>query len=753
MKTLTREQFQELYGEETLGRFGRSSPDLSFFEDLKGDFSEMTQEFDATNQKYGTQYAQREIGQPGISDKTDLRMHKLGDIGGAFSDHLFSSIKGIGKMFLPEKAEQATGEAIQRGMGATVNAFDKAGDVAIGVGKAVLPESYTRKMSSGMDELADRLGLNDDLSKTQWENFQNKHPDAAEIIKTEGNFLKFFADVVGVGIAGKSTKVAGEIFDQGIDATKAATKQVATQAAAKADDVTRTVTNTARAGGGVVGDTAEFAVRQGTGLGADDVLTILRDPKKYEAAVKEGLDATSIANQIKKAVDDIRSTAADVGKTYAPIRKSGAEVTLPAGWLGSQIERFGYKVADGVVEATTKAKSRAAGDVNALQKLMDDWGGRTTIDADEFLNFRSDLAAAARYDKLGASKPVEAITKSIRSELNSGFRDQIKGLKGIDAKNTALRKELQAIDRLLFDKAGELRDVDISKIFNSTNRNRQQVIKVLKKVDPQIEEKIRLARTIRNVEDATGNKVGMYIRGGVGAGITVANPVVGLLALMAANPKIFVRFLLWTGKRYPGLAKTLERAATKAKKGQPLTKGETEAVNIAVQQSDETMEKFIRSDNEAMGVVGGIGMDEEGNLTFNPLGAAVGMGAMRATRGAGSNRFIQDKKTGKMMGSGRKATTLSDSVPITLAAEDVVQRLTGPQLKEIRDFVEEGIKTTTTGIPMLTSKQKAGLSKLRQMDIEYPTNVKDLKAWMREIVEEAERTGAYRQIPVESAKR
>lgn len=510
----------------------------------------------------GDRYVNQDVQNTG--GKTTNPLSALTQMFGAgakgVSDVLGDLTVGAGKVALPQRTEEAIGRGVQRTVAT-------ARDVA---------EPVTRPLGAAYGRFADA------------------NPEAAENIKAGGQTALLGLDIATAGVGGRGVGVASRALKEGAEATL----ETAGRAARGTMEAPRKISSKLLQEGSVARDATEFGTQQVTGLNLSTIKTVLEAPDAFKAAQDAGLDKLSIAKSLKEGVDNLRAETSEISKAYGPLRQSGQRVKLPEDFLTQQIAKQGYDVVDGKITATSKSKSRDPGDVRALQYLYDNWSGRGELDADEFLNFRSDLAELAKYDRMsGKSADIEAMTREFRKELNTVGRPQVKGLDKLDADMTERKRVLDDIDNILFDKEGNLRDQDINKIFAAGNPGRETRLDVLKTIDPEIEAKLKLARAVSDVEDAMGNKVGTYIRAGfgIGAGIAV-NPIVGFIAFLATNPKTFVRFLQWTAKRFPSLQDNLTSAAKKVQTGDKLNVAENDAVKIAISQQKEVAQEFIKTE-------------------------------------------------------------------------------------------------------------------------------------------------------------
>lgn len=214
------------------------------------------------------------------------------------------------------------------------------------------------------------------------------------------------------------------------------------------------------------------------------------------------------------------------------------EVKLPKNFIESQFKTaagIGFK--DGKAFATGASKVRDSKDVRAVQNFYDLWkpvleNGK--MNTTEYLNFRSDLAKMAKFDReIGKSSDLENLAGIIRANLNSGYRKQIPGLKDLDELYAVEKSQLDELSKGLIDKDGNLTDAAINKIANAGNVGKDQLLARLEQLVPGITHRIQIQQAIEDIQHAVkGDRVvGAYTHsalqgaGTIGAvtGITTGN--------------------------------------------------------------------------------------------------------------------------------------------------------------------------------------------------------------------------------------
>lgn len=358
-----------------------------------------------------------------------------------------------------------------------------------------------------------------------------------------------------VPIPGPSTRYTSA-FDNGISRTA---------------NLAKPLTAPVRAVGSLIGKTADFGIKQATGLSGETRSTITQNPEAFTKANRESLDRASLSETIRTGLES-RIDALDESKAaYQPIRNSGTQVKVDPDFIDKSLSDVAkVSINKGKIKPTATSKVREARDIAALQAVYDFWKPafkRGFLTAEEFLNFRSDLAKAAKYGRdVGKSAPVEDVASVVRGRLNTAYRNQIKGLEDLDAQTSSQIKEFGELKKGLLDKNNELTDAAINRIANATNKGRDAVLARLEEISPGITRKIQIVKAIEDIEKASENKVGTYARAALGVGSLLTVNIPGLIATILAQPEVAVPIL-----RQYGFAKPIVQPVLKALKASATT--------------------------------------------------------------------------------------------------------------------------------------------------------------------------------------
>lgn len=295
-----------------------------------------------------------------------------------------------------------------------------------------------------------------------------------------------------------------------------------------------------------VGQTTRFGVSQATGLSPQTVSTIVNRPDDFAKVRNAGTTRVDLADNVLQAINKASDELSDLGAGYQAIRSSGATVNLGNNWMQSVLDKYGLKLDKGKVVADRSSRTRNITDINALQKLVDDWGDARILNADQYLNLRHDLAELAKYDSTGKSTIVRQFAQDLREGvLNADdVRTQIPGLKELDVKYAPDKQFYDQIRRDFIDpKTGNLKDGAASKVVNAINSANPERLDRLEKLYPGFADQARLVKAAEDVEAAMGLKVGSYVRAGVAGGGVLTGNMPLIVSAIISTPEVAVPLL------------------------------------------------------------------------------------------------------------------------------------------------------------------------------------------------------------------
>lgn len=312
-----------------------------------------------------------------------------------------------------------------------------------------------------------------------------------------------------------------------------------------------------------------------TGLEPQTIDAIIRNPSAFTTEQIANSSRVSVAQQVEDALNVRMEQLSETGSGYNAIRQSGTvpegyqniknvppanAIPVEQGFIENQLRTIAkVDVHDGKIIPKGSSVIRASKDVRALQNLLDTWKPefqKGYLTPEEFLNFRQDLAAAAKYDReFSTSKPVEGVAAGIRDAFNTSYRSSVPGLESIDTQYATQIKELTALRKGLIDKNGNLLESAINKIANATGKGKDAQLARLEELVPGITKKLGVLKAMEDIQKIGGTKVGTYPSaflkaGGVLAGIATGNIwAIGAAAsyMIIASPDIAVPLLRLLG--------------------------------------------------------------------------------------------------------------------------------------------------------------------------------------------------------------
>ena len=307
-----------------------------------------------------------------------------------------------------------------------------------------------------------------------------------------------------------------------------------------------------RAGGAVksgVGDLlsggTKFGIGQATGLSPKTIETITEQPSKFAKSERAGIDRISVGQDIQSSLAKRASNLEDTGAAYGPIREGNSSVKVGKNWLDSSIKTItGNDIKGGRITASGESMLRESGDVRAIQHLYDLWKPvfkRGNMTANEFLNFRSDLAKLSKFERqIGKSQPIESATKIMRGQFNEAFRPQLEGLDKIDTEFSKQSSELRELSKGLVDRDGNLTDAGLSKIAN-LSKIKPNLAAQLEQISPGITKKVQVLQAVEDIQHASGIKVGTYGRAALaGSALVLGGPLQAVVTAIMTSPEFAV---------------------------------------------------------------------------------------------------------------------------------------------------------------------------------------------------------------------
>lgn len=468
------------------------------------------------------------------------------------------------------------------------------GDVFTGLLKVFSPQSLEDKTTETIQGVVRPVMQSAPVQKLM-STYEGLSPAQQRDVDAAVGTLSLLTDIAGMG-AGKAL---GGAAATGVKAAERTGADIASAGARIAGGALNKGADTGKIA-------SEFAFTQVTGLSPDTLKTIIKSPRAFEDAQKSGMGRFTVAQQVEDKINTKIADLSETGAAYKSIREKSGElagkVSVAPDFVDSEIRKAGFSIEDGKIIATTKSPTRNRADINALQEFYNNWAGKDTLGADEFLNMRTDLAELANFDKISGKTSVsDTIAKGIRKSLNNNYRGQIAGLKELDDKFSVQVAEVKALKKEFFDpKTGELKDSAINRIANATGKGKDKLLDRLRELDPQIEDQVRMIKALEDVEYAKGQKVGTYLRAGIGIGVGVSNPIAGFSAFVLTSPDMVVNYLKFVAEKSPAIRNKILGIEKKIADGTKLTGEEASLFSKALNAGESIQDAFLQS----VGIVG-----------------------------------------------------------------------------------------------------------------------------------------------------
>ncbi len=359
--------------------------------------------------------------------------------------------------------------------------------------------------------------------------------------KVADNFggLKTAAErnVADFGKTGLNVMPTKGIFEQGLD------RGIKTATAPIIEPVKTAMSAT----GDFLGKVATSAASHITGLDTSTVENVVNSPEAFSKIAQDQVSRGGLGGEVKDAIDQRIADLSSVGKGYENIRNMEGAVAVPPSVIVNALAKHGIELVDGKVKVGTESIPLSTADVSALQHFVDTYGTETSLSNNAFLNTRKALSNMAKYD-VGKTTEIKTVARSLRSAYDSLGKDQIPGLKELDALYAPETQFLKQVKRDYINPDGTFKDGAVNKIANATGVGKDNLLGRLEKVSPGISKRIKILKAVEDIEKARGIKVGTYGKIAVGAAGYALHGLPGLIvAEIIANPSIAVPLLRGLG--------------------------------------------------------------------------------------------------------------------------------------------------------------------------------------------------------------
>lgn len=311
------------------------------------------------------------------------------------------------------------------------------------------------------------------------------------------------------------------------------------------------VTTPAKFVGHIASQVGQSILSHVTGLDPKTMQAVLSDPASFSRLQREATSRTSVANEFGNDLDQLIEDKGQTGKAYDVLRQNKTPVPIPEDMLSNALDKFGLRLEDGKVIADSNSITRNPADIAAVQRFVDNWGDKTTLTPNEFLNMRSDLGDISKFDS--AKSPASAtIGKELYAQLNDQVRPQMEGLEQLDSQMSPQIELYKSAKKDFLNPDGTFKDGAVNKIVNATGAGKDNLLNRMEQVSPGITQSIKVLKAVEDIERANGLKVGTYTRGILEGGGIITGNMPLIISAILTSPESAVAILRAAG--YTGQA-------------------------------------------------------------------------------------------------------------------------------------------------------------------------------------------------------
>ena len=418
------------------------------------------------------------------------------------------------------------------------------GNTVIGGIKALLPQIVEDKISQvGKNLLDTKLGEQAVIALSNgmqsYQDWKKDNSRFASNLEASLNIGDFAIDIATFG----ATKAGKEALEEAGE--KLLKKEVKGKGFIRKGIDKISDTNIAKDAKELAETSGESASRTLFGIDLDTAKQVFKDPKKFRELART-VDRESVTKKFVAKLDERLQDLSDIGKNYNPIRKSKTLITTKTDDVfKNALSGKGIDLTNGKITLTKASRENlTSGDISKLEDILVRFDGQ--LDSDSFLNLRHTLSEMSNFDK-EASKGLQNVAREIRGELNKS-RDQIKGLKILDDDFAKEIKILNPIKKKIFNADGTLKDNAISIISNMTGKNKEIMLKNFSEIMPDLEDNLKILKSIEAVDLAQGTTVGSYTKGalrtgGIVGGVALGSPLLVIGSMLLTSPKSIIVML------------------------------------------------------------------------------------------------------------------------------------------------------------------------------------------------------------------
>jgi hypothetical protein len=340
----------------------------------------------------------------------------------------------------------------------------------------------------------------------------------------------------------------------------------------------------------------EYGVSQATGLNPMSVKAFVNNPGRYTTEFLGSLDRQSLQNEVMKALQKKADELAGLGSEYASIQKQKIPFIFNKNKdgvheiLANRLREFGLDFQNGKLVKTADTVPMERGDLREIQEFVDIFGRRNVNSGRQYLNLRRtlDKMAYPGGDKIGVSGEFGRLMRRDYDEL---VKDTYQGLRQLDDEFAPLKTDLDAVIKDFGDPNAP-KDYAASRLANLLGENNFQRLERIKKVIPDIEQKVQDLVIAEDLARTGGQKVGTYTKAILtGGAVFSGNIPVAIASWLLTTPDNIVLVLTSFGKmkNRPGVKKIIDKILG----NKELTAFERKTVNEAVKETYAEFKKRV----------------------------------------------------------------------------------------------------------------------------------------------------------------
>ena len=324
---------------------------------------------------------------------------------------------------------------------------------------------------------------------------------------------------------------------------------------------------------------AKYAISKSVGIEPSTISEIVKTPSRFTEEKIASTTRESLGQKIYTAVSKRLQDLSSTGKEYEALRQTPQVVKINPIEITSVFDKFKVKLTTDKagnykVNITPESLPMSPTDISAIENFLNTYGKTTQFTPNAFLNARTALSNMSKYEA-GKTNAPTILARELRATFDKFGKDQIKGLKELDAKYAPETKLMKKVKRDYLNKEGTLKDGALNKLANLTGKGRSIVLNRLEQIVPGVTKEIKILKSIEDIQAAKGNKVGAYYKlVGPGAAYLAGGLPAALFSMILSHPTTAV-FLLRKWGTILGLSsKALLVITAKLRLGKELTLGE-----------------------------------------------------------------------------------------------------------------------------------------------------------------------------------